>query len=407
MGNYFTDIVFKVDAVLLFLAAFLIADIFFYEISRIYFDNRRIRKLQAIKKNVYRVVLTEKELSKKDVLSIKSCSLPIFLDVATNRVKEGVFFNEAEQQVFKKICISEASVKKALSIADRSFDKWRRIEAMLFLGYAGVNEACQILKKSLLSKDEDVSYFALLALGQVKNMDSAKALLEFLRRKPGFRYKTASLLGQFPKDIAPEVIKLAGDKDYSVRFWAPQIISGLNDQSCIDKISGLLKDKYPEVRASACQCLGAIGDKSCVSDLKKCLNDESWFVKEAAMDALEKILGEDCIPLIIGLIKDNSWVVIDRLKKILAKNITGALAYIQNFLTGDDELTKKISIEIIQISGCIKELYEGLLAGGRTKTRAAIILKVMMSANAKGLGPELYSFSNEAQKQIQEILGQN
>ncbi len=407
MGNYFTDTIFKVDIALAVLAILLIAAIFFYDISRIYLDNHRLKRLQKIKKNVYRIVLTEKELSKNDILSSNYCSLPTFLDVATNRVKEGVFFNEAEQEVFKKLCITEKGIKKALSTAARSLSKWRRIEAMLFLGYAKVDGAFAILKNGLASKDEDISYFAAVALAQIRNSDSAKALLQFLKRKPGFRYKTASLLEQFPKEISRDVIKLADDKDYSVRFLVPQIIAGLGDSSCIDKIKGLLSDEYPAVRASACKCLGYLGGKSNVDVLKKSLKDENWFVREQVLESLDGILDVACVPLVIELIKDNSWIVIERLKKILAKNIETSLPYLEKFLSGKDELTKKIAMEIIELSGCIKKLYEDLLDGKKESGMAISVLKTMMAMNAKGLEPDLYGFNAEAQKKIYEILHQN
>ena len=404
MNNYFTDIIFKIDAALLVFTGFLIVAILFFASTKIYFERRRIKKLQIIKKNVYRIVLTEKESVKNETFSAKYCSLPMFLDVAANRVKEGVFFNDAEQEVFRKMCVSVSRVKKILSTAARSLSKWRRIEAMLFLGYAGISEASQVLKKNLNSSDEDIAYFAAVSLGQIKNIDSARSLLAFLKKNPKFRYKTASFLEQFPKEIVCEVIKLSDDKDHSIRFWAPQILAGLNDPYCIDKMKDLLADKYPEVRASACQCLGAIGDEACVASLRKCLKDESWFVREAAMESLEKILGEGCIPLVVDLIRDNSWVVIDRLKKILAKNITTALPYLENLLLGKDDLSKRISIEIIEISGYVKKLYESLLDNGPAKARAVSILKAMRAQNAKGLDPDLYSFSPQEQKQIHEIL---
>lgn len=404
MYNYFTDIVVRSDLVLLVLAFFLIILILLYSLARINFENRRIKKLQAIKKDVYRLVLAEEEASKNDAFSAKYCSAQTFLDVAANRVKEGIFFNDAEQEIFKKLCLSETAIKKLLSTAAKSLHKWRRIEAMLALGYAGIAEALPILKKGLLNKDDDTAYFSAVSLSQIKNQESAKLLIEFLKKRPAYRYKIASFLGQFPQETASEIIRLVNDKDYLVRFWVPQIISNINDSSYISEIEKLTRDKHPEVRASACECLGVVGNESYVNSLRTCLKDEFWFVREAAIDSLERILGAGCIAMIVDLVKDNSWIVIDRVKKILAKDIETALPYLQNFISGEDELAKRISIEAIELAGYVKKLYEDLFAEDRAKLRAVIILQNMIELNAKGINLDLYDFSDAKRKQILNIL---
>ncbi|HOW35169.1 MAG TPA: HEAT repeat domain-containing protein [Candidatus Omnitrophota bacterium] len=404
MYNYFTDLVWKVDVGLFFLALALVLGIPYYGGVKFYFESRRIKKLRAIKENVYRLALNKETASPQQQASfIRNISPQIFLDVAANRVREEVFFNEAEQSIFKQHYIEQANIRKLESVAARSFNKWRRIEAILALGYAGASTSLETLKKSLFEKDEDISYFSALALGQMRNPDSARLLLEFLRKNSAHRYKIASLLGQFPPAVSSEVILLTQDNDYSVRFFALQILASFKDSSHIERLEELTRDESAEVRGAACECLGVAGDRSALATLKGCLKDRVWFVKMQAVGALENLLGDECVGAVIELISDNSWLVIDGVKKVLAKHIENALPYLENFLAGEDPLSRNIAVEIIESSGYIEKLYTDLLAGGATRGKALDLLKRMVKAGAyNGLDPALYSLDKG---QYREILG--
>lgn len=404
MYNYFTDFVWKVDGGLFFLALVLVFGIPCYGGVKFYFEGRRIKKLRAIKENVYRIALNKETAAlQQQAPFIKNISAQIFLDVAANRVREEVFFNEAEQAVFKQRYIAQANIRRLESVAEKSFNKWHRIEAILALGYAGIASSLEILKKSLLEKDEDVSYFSALALSRMRNPDSARLLLGFLKANSVHRYKIASLLGQFPPAISSEVILLTQDNDYSVRFFALQILASLKDSSHIKRIEELTKDESAEVRGAACECLGVAGNRDALKTLKECLKDRVWFVKMQAVQALENLLGDECVGAVIELINDNSWLVIDGVKKVLAKHIESALPYLENFLAGEDLLSKNIAVEVIESSGYTEKLYADLLTGGAIRGKALDLLTRMVKAGAyNGLDPALYSLNKD---QYREILG--
>jgi HEAT repeat protein len=406
MYNYFSDLVWKIDIVLLVFVFVLIFGILYYTDMRGYFENRRIKKLRAIKENVYRLASTKARAipGQEDFLS-KNISAQTFLDVATNRVREEVFFNQAEQDIFEKKYISQANIEKLQTTAKKSINKWHRIEAILALGYAGIDSSLEILKTNLFNKDEDISYFSALALCQMRNMDSARALLEFLKKHPVYRYKIASLLGQFPAEISSEVIKLTQDKDPSLRVWALRIIESTGSLAHTDTIEQLVKDESVEVRAAACQCLGVVGNKNTAKVLKSCLKDDAWLVRAQSAQALDKLLGQDCVALIISLIKDNSWLVIDSVKQVLIKHIDSAIGYLEKIFTQEDMLAKRIAVEIIELSGYTERLYAALLESGAKRAKAFFILEGMIKAGAyNGLDLALYDFNEDQNRQIFKAL---
>ncbi len=359
-----------------------------------------------IKENVFRLVSTKGEATpRQEALLTRNISAQTFLDVATNRIREEVFFNQAEQELFEKKYISQANLEKLQTAAVNSGNKWRRIEAILALGYTGSEASLGILKSNLFNKDEDISYFSALALCQIKNMDSAQALLRFLKKRPATGYKIVSLLGQFPPEISSAVIKLTQDKDPSLRVWAIRIMTDTKSVAYTDQIAKLAKDESAEVRAAVCQFLGMGGDKDSTKILEVCLKDEVWLVRAQAAQALEKILAEKCVGLIFDLIKDNSWLVIDSVKKILIKHVDTAIGFLEKTFVQEDPLVKRIAVEIIELSGYTEKLYAALLENGEKKKKAISILEGMFKAGAEyGLDLTRYDFNEDQNRRILDVL---
>lgn len=350
MYNYHAPLVWKIDAALLCLSLALVFAIFIYNFIKEYFESKRNRKLLEIKKELSRFALSGRK-DKKVCYSIGAPFTPQqFLDIATNRRRDVVFFNEREQLLFKDCFVSHQTILAMGRIASGAGNKWRRIEAIAALGYTGKEEALPVLEKTAADKDEDVSYFSALSLGQIKTVTSAKILLDLLRARPFARRKIASILESFPPETANDIIKLTKEKDPDVRFWAIKLLSTLKPEQYRGRIEELTSDESPDVRAASCECLGKFGNKESRDVVMHGLKDDAWFVRMHAVRALSKILGKDSIPLIIGLINDGSLSVIDSVKAAMVSNIEAARPYIEKIMAGKDEFAKKICAEALSLS---------------------------------------------------------
>ncbi len=274
-----------------------------------------------------------------------------FLDIATNRQKYTIFFNESEQQLFKEHFITADKIKALESLAKRSRNKWRRVEAIIALGYTQTDSALDILEESLYSKDEDISYFSALAIGKISTMRSVGILMGFLKEKPLLRRKIASILETLSPDITDEVIKFADDADPEVRVWAARLLFRSVSKKHIHKVEAMTQDALPDVRAAACASLAKLNDKDAKELLLNRLKDDTWFVRMNAVRALSKLFGKDSISQIIELLNDGSLLVLDSVRQALADNIEAALPYIHKIFEGTDELAKKICREAIEESG--------------------------------------------------------
>ncbi len=407
MYNYHTDLVWLIDRALLCFLILLGIYIIIYAVIKEHFGGMRRRALVSIKKNLYKLALSGQTPSEKTCpLAVSDSTIQQFLDIEANRLREVLFFDEPEQKLFKDCFATPDKIAKIENIAKRSTNKWHRVEAIISLGYAQDVSAIGILEKILLDKDEDVSYFSMVALGQIKTASSAKILIGLLKKRPTARYKIASILENFPPATIYEVIELADDPDPSVRFWAMKLISKLKPESYIKKVEALTDDESGDVRAAACECLGSLEKRAAKVALLKCLKDRIWFVRMHAARALSKILGKECIPYVIDLIKDNSWYVIDTVKHIMAEHIETALPYIEESLYGEDEIAKRTSIESLEVSGYVKKLlYDSFSEDNDRSSRALRILEGMIKSDAHfGLERALSNLEEAPRNKFFEII---
>lgn len=342
----------------------------------------------------------------KTVKSASSATPRLFLDVITNRNRDLVFFNESEQKLFKDCFVNAKRLAQLERIAFKSRNKWLRIEAILSLGYAQDLSALNILNKTILDKDEDVAYFSIIALGQIKTVQSAEILIGFLEKNASLGFKIASILESFPPEIIRKLSPLLKSEFPLVRFWALKIITKFKPAELIKDIESLILDESAEVRAAACECLGAIGKREVKNSLSKCLKDDSWIVRVNALKAFSQILGKDCLPEAMKLINDGSLSVIDAVKDVVAANIEAALPYIEMFLSGEDGIAKRVSIEALEISNYIVEILKGVLSPDASRKTASLkLLEGMIKSGARfSLEAASNNFEPDSRNRLLEII---
>jgi hypothetical protein len=349
MFDYFPGIAWLADAYLFIAIILTSIAIFFCAAFKEYLWEKRRRGLLSIKNNVYEMVLAGERPSESVCRPFAAEATPQqFLDIETNRNMGAAFFNDSERQLFKNCFITPGQIKKIEKRAAHSISKWRRIEAMLSLGYMQAESAIGVFKRALLCSDKDIAYYSMVALGQMKTVKSAVMLLNFLEKHPAGGYKIASILEGFPKEIADDVIKLTYSRNALVRFWAATILSKFASERHINKIEKLTHDASAEVRAAACDCLGYVDNHTAKQALLKCLKDDNWLVKRRAVFALEHIMGDASVPEVISLINDSSWSVVDAVKDVMTRHIKASLPYIEKFMAGEDHIPKKYSIVALE-----------------------------------------------------------
>lgn len=351
MNNYFANQIVVVDTFLVIAVAILSITIIAYSLSREFFAQRRNKALANIKSNTYAFILSGTKPSANTCAPLAgNPTSKQFLDMAMNR--DGIFFNKDEQDVLKSCFASPEKISNIEKMAEKAHNKWRRIEAMLCLSYLDDKKAPAIFEKALLSKDADIRYFAVLALGQIKNERSSRILINLIKKNDFSRRKIVSILETFPADITVDyTAPLLKNHNPDVRFWALRLLSRLGPGKYVHDISALAKDPSGEVRSAVCECLGNFGDKTASDILFDALKDENWLVRSSAVKAASELLGDKSIPKVLELLGDSSLSVLSAVREALAAHIDTAMPYIKKISAGDDRMAKIVCTEAIEEAG--------------------------------------------------------
>ncbi|MBN2453799.1 MAG: HEAT repeat domain-containing protein [Candidatus Omnitrophica bacterium] len=374
MRDYYVDIVWPINIAILAAVILTVAAIIICLILKDYIWHRRRQELLDIKSNVYEMAISGRKKCVIPKSSAPRLTSRQLIDIETNRGRDMVFFNDSEQEMFKKCFITPEYIAALSRTVKNSWSKRRRIEAIICLGYSGSDKAVDALAGPVLSRDTDIAYFSIIALGRIKTPRSAGLLLRAMKNSPANRLKISSLLDGFPPETADEIIKFTDDKDPDLRALAITLLARFNPVKYIKKLESLAEDKSPEVRAAACECLGASGSAQAGATLVERLKDGNWLVKTRAVLALEKVEGAAALPEVINLISDASWSVVDAVKDVMTSHIKESLPYIEKFISGKDEIAKKYSAIALENSGYVTELL-GRIAEGRGDSRDLRLLE--------------------------------
>jgi len=399
MYTYYTNLLIKLDILLAGVSILLFTAIVIYTAARNLTSKLRNKHLLRIKKNLRAPMVPVKEPAH---VRMGVDNPEEFLDVETNR--ESILFTEAERQAVKSFILSSGKIDLMRRLAARSGNKWRRIEAILSLGYAEDSSAVEVIKPGLFNKDEDVSYYSMFALGLIRSSASAGVLIEYIKYDISRGRKIAAILETFPQEqeIADKIIGLTDDKDPLVRYWAVRLAHRFCWKSCPMKIEGLISDRSADVRSAVCEYLGHLGNRQAAKALRTCLTDKVWFVRMKAVTALSKILGAESLPEIAGLINDSSLMVKESVKRVMAEHIEEALPLIYKIFSGTDEVAKREAVEALEISGYVVRLLKGIISDDEKKSADAVkMLGEMVKAHAHlGIESALTKLGKNEQSKI-------
>ncbi|HTY45768.1 MAG TPA: HEAT repeat domain-containing protein [Patescibacteria group bacterium] len=316
MHNYHIQFIWQLNNLLAAASFFMSAFIIMYAASRGFFAKMRSRHLVLLKKRLESVAAS-KTLTVND-----RCRLLIGkidpLEAADVISNKSLVLPQKLNEELKACFIAEDKIHQIEHIALKSRNKWRRIQALISLGSSEDPSILTALEKSLLEKDEDISYFSMLSLGHMKSVPAAKVLLDFLGKHIYSGHKVISLLEDFPPSIVEDVVNTTHSPDPFVRFWCVKLLSKFRPVQCLGRIAELTQDTSSDVRAAACECLGEIGLPEAKPALAHCLHDGVWFVRMHAVRALSKVSKSECIPLCTPMLKDSDLLVRESARNAIA-----------------------------------------------------------------------------------------
>jgi len=318
---------------------------------------------------------------------------------------------ERVKKISSGMCLVEnpdKGISRVKVTALKSKNKWKRIEALLVLGYAECSAPENVLREALFCADEDVAYFSMLSLGQVKTRQAAVILLDFLSAHVFSGYRIISLLEEFPAEIAPDVRRAAESEDALSRFWAIKLLSRFPDRGTLSLLGKLAQDSSADVRAAVCECLGVWGYAETRETLVKALKDEAWFVRMHAVRSLYKIAGYECLPDIAPLIRDKSWLVKESVETIMSRHIDEVLPIISECLADYDDNSKFACVNALVNSHHIAQVLQDTLSLFPSQKEHAMELlgNLIKTKFYFGLKKNLGFFSPESRDKLLSIIAE-
>ena len=402
--DYHADIVWQINLYLFLLCSILALCVVFYAAAREFLDGRKSLRLDRIRKKIQSLPIAG--TGKTDLENL-ACTEKITTFEFFELLKDGTnSISDEAAKTLERYFTDTVDIAKTIETAQKSGNKWRRIEALMCLGCIGGPVAVEILRAAVKNKDRDIAYFALLAIGKIKTREAARILLTLLADRSFNGNRVISLLEGFPSFVIEEAVAVLRHHDPLIRFWAVKLLMHFRPQYLSKEIETLSDDKSPEVRAAVCECLGKMRVRESSRSVRHMLHDRVWYVRRRAITALSRLVGAEGIPEIADFLSDENVMVRDGVKKAMAHNIVASLPFIEKGLRDGTLLMKKDCAEVMESSGYLKVLFSDLLSNdAQTRGQALLLLKGLLNSGAHlGMEGLLVVIGKDSSEKILQLI---
>ncbi|OGW80234.1 MAG: hypothetical protein A3G33_06050 [Omnitrophica bacterium RIFCSPLOWO2_12_FULL_44_17] len=389
------------NLILLAATLFFGAGIIIHTLTQELFVKYRLRKLVALSENLKRLGASPKATIQEAVQKInKQFPLNELIVLTANREH---FIPKELSEYWREAFQEAGRMEQVRRVAKNGKNKWRRIEALICLGFLKSDPDVDILENGLDDPDDDISYYSMLALAEMKNAAAAGVLLEFLDRESFRGQKIVSLLEGFSIDISDQLLNALESKNPRVRYWALKLLSKFKPENSADRIISLATDPSPDVRAAACQYLGLMKATESEKALLARFEDPEWFVRMHAVRSLSMLEESKYLTQMIHLLyTDPSSYVKESAKNAVIHDMKQALPYLEHGLDEKDELTKRCCVEAFIDSNYIPRILDGILSKDRDiyQKQFQLLSKLIHSNIHFGLKKELMNYESMKRQKI-------
>jgi HEAT repeat protein len=407
MEKYFTETVFNIAFFLFILSgATGVVTVVYASLAGLASRNMSVEKAFLLKAGYLREMVSRGRLPESAVpgLLLRMFSLNDILDMLSGK---GPDIPEEEKNIIMSGLRKPGFTDKIERWAKRR-NKWRRIKSIIIIGYLDTPRAFEILRKAVLSKDEDTAYFALLSFGRIKKNGSVDMIFNVLSVKRFSGYKVASILETFPPEFDDKIAEYMDDMEEESRYWALKVLSRKASLKFIKRICELTNDESADIRAAACEYLGNSGCAETAGFLEARLEDDAWFVRIHAIRSLEKLLDDGFSEKLLSCMQDENLTVRETAKGVVTRHMNKAAPRIYELLRDGDESVRKNCLEVIDRSGLTEKLIERILSADESvKYDAMKVFSELVKADSRfGIQGVLEKMPPDDVETILRIVGE-
>lgn len=288
-----------------------------------------------------------------------------------------------DQEILATFLRAEGADSAMEKQARHAREKWRRVQAVVLLGWLASPASLQLLFDAMHDPDPDIGYAACRALARFNDRNAYDSLLDALSdgRLAFSRVATFVEASVFSEPL-PLLAEHIHDHRARTRYWIAYLVGRTHDPAAMALVTELAGDDVPRVRAAAAQALGEIKAPEASSKVRALLRDDDWLVKTKAAKAAAALADEALIDDVAGLLACREWWV--RQNAVLALESIGPAAApkLIELLGDNDRFVRNRAAETLGRLGVVSEKVAALQASAGEAAAARDLLVAVGRAEA-------------------------
>ena len=216
--------------------------------------------------------------------------------------------------------------------------------------------AVQPLLMALTKDNEDMKYWALRALGEIKPKDIAPVLIQRFKDKSWtIRNTTADILSKYGEEMLPDLTTLVKESpDLEIRYWIIRTIGKIQSPDSLMMLYELLEDPSESIRDATQRALANYG-MLIIDDLFALMKTDKRRVLESVANIFQQLGPKSMLPILcdsLGKYDDhiNYWI-----RKVLVSFKKESLQPVLLLLESNEDEVRRQSILCIGQIGSKKE----------------------------------------------------
>lgn len=241
-----------------------------------------------------------------------------------------------------------------------SQDKERKYWAVRILGKMQEKSAYPEIRKFLSDPDSEIRMAALEAVGSYLNPDAIPMIIErFLDPAWVVRKHACKAMIKFGAKAIPQLIKALSSIEEDVRYWSLRSIGDIKPSGIYPHLIKLFKDKSWTIRKTTSDVLGAYGEEALMELTALATDSADPEIRYWVLRSLGKIGSSISLPLLFKALEDPSEAIRDAAQKALANYGEEVVEDLFSLLKSDNrKLLESVSITFQRMD---KEIILGKL----------------------------------------------
>jgi HEAT repeat protein len=200
-----------------------------------------------------------------------------------------------------------------------SQDKERKYWAIRILGKMKEKSAYKDIRKFLSDSDAEIRMAALEAVASYLNTDSIPMIIErFLDPAWIVRKHACRAMVKFGSKAVTYLLKALNSIEEDVRYWSLRSIGEIKPAGIYTQLIGLFKDKSWTIRKTTSDVLGSYGEEALMELSALATDSSDPEVRYWVLRSLGKIGSSISLPLLFKALEDPSEAIRDAAQKALA-----------------------------------------------------------------------------------------